>query len=65
MPSEYAVYKGEKLIVMGTKEECAEEMGVQPEYIYWLTMPTAKRRLASRKNPAKCTVAIKLESVED
>ncbi|WP_330948877.1 hypothetical protein [Virgibacillus sp. MG-45] len=60
MSTEYAVYKGEDLIVIGTKEECAEKMRVQPEYIYWLTMPTAKRRLASRKNPDKCTVAIKL-----
>ncbi|MFD1335780.1 hypothetical protein ACFQ4N_09490 [Oceanobacillus iheyensis] len=65
MTVEYAVYKGEELIVMGTKEECAEEMGVKPDYIYWLTMPTAKRRLAARKNPAKCTVAVKLEDDEE
>ncbi|MGP4073802.1 hypothetical protein ACTWQB_14760 [Piscibacillus sp. B03] len=61
MVKEYAVYKGENIIAMGTAEECAEEMGVQPEYIKWLTMPTAKRRLAKRKNPEKCTVGVLLD----
>ncbi|KGX84462.1 hypothetical protein [Pontibacillus litoralis] len=60
MEQEYAIYKGEKLLCIGTKEECAKELGVQPEYIYWLTTPTAKRRLESRRNPEKCTVGIKL-----
>lgn len=54
---EYAVYKGENLLAMGTAAECAEKMRVSEEYIYWLTTPTAKRRLAKRKNPDKCTVA--------
>lgn len=58
---EYAVYKGENLIAMGTKEECAKEMNVNPEYIYWLTTPAAERRLASRKNPELCTVGIVLD----
>lgn len=57
MKKEYVVYKGETLLATGTKEECAAIMGVQPDYIYWLTMPTAKRRLASRKNPERCTTA--------
>ncbi|MBU8568855.1 hypothetical protein KM914_21045 [Virgibacillus pantothenticus] len=60
LEQEYAVYKGDELLCIGTKEECAKELGVQPEYIYWLTTPTAKRRLASRRNPEKCTVGIKL-----
>ncbi|MBR3117790.1 MULTISPECIES: hypothetical protein [Bacillus cereus group] len=57
---EYAVYKGENLLCMGTAFECAEELKVQPDYIKWLTTPTAKRRLAKRKNPDKCTVGVKL-----
>ncbi|MDQ0158991.1 hypothetical protein [Alkalibacillus salilacus] len=61
MPKEYAVYKGEDLLVIGTDKECAEELGVKPEYIRWLTMPTAKRRLAKRKNPEKCTVGVLLD----
>lgn len=58
---EYAVYKGDELLAMGTAEECAAELGVSKEYIDWLTMPTAKRRLAKRKNPEKCTVGIRLD----
>lgn len=53
---EYAVYKGDELLAMGTAEECAEVLKVKPEYIRWLTTPTAKRRLAKRKNPDRCTV---------
>ena len=45
---------------MGTAFECAEELKVQPDYIKWLTTPTATRRLAKRKNPDKCTVGVKL-----
>ncbi|MBU5673222.1 hypothetical protein [Paenibacillus brevis] len=53
---EYAVYKGEELLVIGTAEECADALKVRPEYIRWLTTPTAKRRLSKRKNPEKCVV---------
>ncbi|MEC0169887.1 hypothetical protein [Paenibacillus graminis] len=53
---EYAVYKGENLLAIGTAQKCAKELGVHPEYIRWLTTPTAKRRLAKRKNPDKCVV---------
>jgi len=61
---EYAVYKGDNLLVMGTAAECAEKMNVSPEYIVWLTMPTAKRRLAARKRPERCTTAVRLDDEE-
>ncbi|MFS1511722.1 hypothetical protein VQL36_04695 [Chengkuizengella sp. SCS-71B] len=57
---EYAVYRGDELVCIGTKEECAKKLNVQPKYIYWLTTPTAKRQLAKRKHPEKCTVALRL-----
>ncbi|MED3792088.1 hypothetical protein P4571_06525 [Niallia alba] len=41
---EYAVYKGEQILCIGTADECAKELKVKPEYIQWLTTPTAKRR---------------------
>lgn len=62
---EYAVYKGETLLAMGTAAECAETLNVKPEYIRWLTMPTAKRRLAKRKNPDNCTVGFRLDDEEE
>lgn len=57
---EYAVYKGEELLCMGTASECAKQLDVHPEYIQWLTTPTAKKRLANRKRPEKCVVGVKL-----
>lgn len=62
---EYAVYKGDVLLAMGTAEECAKELNVTKEYIVWLTMPTAKRRLAKRKNPSRCTVGIRLDDEDE
>lgn len=53
---EYAIYKGDELLVIGTARECAEKLGVQLPYIHWLMTPTAKRRLAQRKNPERCVV---------
>lgn len=47
----YTVYKGEEHLVTGTQRECAEKLGVKPEYIHWLVTPTGKKRQASRKNP--------------
>ena len=58
---EFAVYKGDDLLALGTAEECAAKLGVTPKYIYWLTMPTAKRRLEARKHPEKCTVGVRLD----
>lgn len=62
---EYAVYKGDELIAMGTPAECAAIMNVQPSYIKWLTTPTHKRRLANRKRPERCTTAVKLSEEEE
>jgi len=58
---EYAVYKGDDLIVIGTANECAEYMNVTPHYIYWMTTPAGKRRFENRKNPSRATTAIRLE----
>ncbi|WP_145333316.1 hypothetical protein [Paenibacillus xylanexedens] len=52
---QYAVYKGEKLVAMGTSYQCAQQMGVTAKYIVWMTMPAVKKRLAKRKNPDKAT----------
>lgn len=65
MEKEYAVYKGDNLIAIGTKEHCAEVMNVQSDYIYWLTTPAAKRRLETRKNPDLCTVGVLLDGDDD
>jgi len=58
---EYAVYKGENLLIMGSADECAKHLKVDPSYIKWLTSPTAKRRLAKRVRPEKCVVGVRLD----
>lgn len=61
MKKEYAVYKGENILTMGTAEECSKELNVSKEYIVWMTMPSYKRRLSNRKHPEKCTAAFEME----
>ena len=58
---EYAVYKGENLIAMGTANECAKVMGVKPDTVKYYVTNAYKRKLAKRKYPEKCITAVKLE----
>lgn len=46
---EYAVYKGEELLAIGTADECAKELGVQTQTILFYTYPTYQGRLKKRK----------------
>lgn len=62
---EYAVYKGDDLVVFGTAEQCANELGVAKSYIQWLTTNAYKRRLATRKNPEKCLVCIRIDDEDE
>lgn len=56
---EYAIYKGEDLVTTGTKEECAEKLGVKQETIvFWATPTNAKRDKGNR------TVAVRLDDGE-
>lgn len=61
MTAEYAMYKGEDLLCIGTLEELAEFRGVQRETIYWYTMPTYQKRIAKRKNARNYVTVEKLE----
>lgn len=46
----YAVYKGEKLLAVGTAKECAEQVGVAQDTIYWLSNPSVhKNNKGNRK----------------
>lgn len=47
--AEYAVYRGEEFITIGTAKECADETGVIAKSIRWLSTPIAKKRQANRK----------------
>lgn len=62
---DFAVYKGDDLIVIGSQKECAEHLGVTQRYINWMATPTGKLRTANRKNPEKATTAVRLGDDED
>ena len=58
---DYAVYKGDELIVVGTAKECAEYMGVKEHTIRCIASPERRERAIQRGG----TYAIKLEDDED
>lgn len=62
---DYAVYKKGELVVIGTREECAEFLGVSEEYIHWMTTPTGIKRRSNRKNPEMAMAAVKLEDDDE
>lgn len=45
---EYAIYKGDDLIIIGTREECAEELGVKLDTISYYCTPAYRRKLIKR-----------------
>lgn len=46
---EYAIYKGESLICIGTVQECAQHLGVLPKTILFYKTPAYRKRVSSRK----------------
>lgn len=46
---EYALYKGEELIAMGTKREIAEQLGVSPSTIGYYGTPVYAQNQRERK----------------
>lgn len=54
--SDYALYKGEVLLAIGTLDELAEFRGVTRNTIYWYSMPENLRRDKGNK-----VIAIKLD----
>ena len=47
---EYAMYKGETCLGIGTLEELAKQFKVKLKTIYFYTTPTYKRRVKKGKN---------------
>lgn len=55
---EYALYKGDKLLMIGTVKEIAEKRGVKPASIHFLSSPAYLKRRQKSKN---ALVLVKLE----
>lgn len=59
---EYAVYKGDELLVVGTAQECADYMGwMHYKTTQWYTTPEYARRVAKRKTVKNAIKVIRLE----
>ena len=59
--AEYAVYKGDKLLALGTDEQCSKLLGISPQSVRFMATGAHKRRVAKLKNPEEARIAIKLE----
>lgn len=60
---EYAVYKGDTFICLGTARECAEFMEIKLDSFYFYISPSYKKRSANRKY--ELTGAITIIEIED
>lgn len=40
----YAIYKGDDFLFMGTKKECSDYLNVKESTIFYYTTPTYKKR---------------------
>lgn len=47
---EYALYKGDELLGIGTLKELANKTGVKPSAIYFYISPTYRKRSGESKN---------------
>ena len=48
---EFALYRGEDCLAIGTEKEIAEQMGVSIKWIYFMRTPSYKKRLMKAKKP--------------
>ena len=48
-PKEYALYKGDKLLAMGTKKEIAKQLGVKQSTIGFYSHPSYAKRTSEEK----------------
>ncbi|KGR89418.1 hypothetical protein [Lysinibacillus odysseyi] len=60
---EYAVYKGDELLGIGTAEELAEKFNVRPQTIRFWSAPSYQKRGTGERGGYK--IAILLEDDED
>lgn len=61
---EYAIYKGDDLIIIGTKQECADELDVKPDTINFYCTPTYHNRVKKRGSEATAVIGERIE-IED
>ena len=60
---EYAIYKGDKLITIGTAEECAKRLNISVDSVKWYSTKSALNR--SKKSKGDRTIAVKIDMSEE
>lgn len=60
---EYAIYKGDKFIDLGTREYLAKRFSVTEKYISFLASPTARKR--GKQDDSNKLIAVKIEDDEE
>lgn len=61
MTAEYAMYKGEELLHIGTAAEIAKARGVKVNSIRYYKTPTYRKRVEKRKNARNYITLTELE----
>ena len=59
--SEYAVYRGDEFICLGTARECAAYLDVKISTIRFLSSPAHLKRIEKRKGSEDSLIAIKVD----
>jgi hypothetical protein len=62
---EYAVYKGDEFICLGTINECAKFLGINPKSVRHLMTPSYIRRVEKRKNNGDFLVMFRLDDEKE
>lgn len=62
---DYALYRGDNLIIIGTAEELAKEMEIKVSSVKWYLTPSCKKRMDKMKNKDNAVVIIKIEDEEE
>jgi len=59
--TEYAMYKGDEILYIGTLEEIAEKHGVRRETVYYYTTESYQRKIAKRKKAENFIEVFRIE----
>ncbi len=63
---EYALYKGDDILAIGTVEEIAKEMGIKPATVRYYNSQAYRRRLEKQKRTENSVrIAVPLDDEED
>ncbi len=63
--TEYAMYRGDRFVDIGTMQELAVKWGVKKSALYFASSPAAHKRHEGRKISKNSLIVIKLEDEDD